>query len=83
MYLIELIQSVRLITDACLEVAPGENVLLIADREEKMDGATLIAPECKARGAEAAVILIEPVKRHDQEPPVRLLGQCENLTWSS
>jgi len=69
MYPLELIQSVRLITDVCLEIAPGENVLCIADREENMDVVTLIAAECKARGAEAAIVLIEPRKEHYHEPP--------------
>ena len=69
MYPLELIQSVRLITDVCLEIAPGEDVLCITDSEEKMDVITLIAAECKARGAEAAVILIEPRKAHHHEPP--------------
>jgi leucyl aminopeptidase (aminopeptidase T) len=69
MYPLELIQSVRLITDVCLEIAPGENVLCITDSEEKMDVVTLIAAECKARGAEAAIVLIGPRKEHYHEPP--------------
>lgn len=69
MYSFELIQSVRLITDVCLEIAPGENVLCITDGEEKMDVITLIAAECRARGAETAVILLEPRKAHHHEPP--------------
>jgi len=69
MYPLELIQSVRLITDVCLEVAPGEDVLCIADREENMEILTLIAAECKARGAEVGVVLIEPRKHHHHEPP--------------
>jgi len=69
MYSFELIQSVRLITDVCLEIAPGENVLCITDGEEKMDVITLIAAECKMRGAETAVILLEPRKQHYHEPP--------------
>ncbi len=64
MYPLELIQSVRIITDVCLEVAPGEDVLCIADREENMEILTLIAAECKARGAEVGVVLIEPRKNH-------------------
>jgi hypothetical protein len=31
MYPLELIQSARMITDVCLEIAPGEDVLCIAD----------------------------------------------------
>ena len=69
MYPLELIQSVRLITDVCLEIAPGENVLCITDSEDKMDVITLIAAECKRRGAETAVILLEPRKEHYHEPP--------------
>ena len=69
MYSFELIQTVRLITDVCLEIAPGENVLCITDSEEKMDVITLIAAECKMRGAETAVILLEPRKQHYHEPP--------------
>jgi len=69
MYPLELIQSVRLITDVCLEIAPGENVLCITDSEEKMDVVTLIAAECKRRGAETAVVLLEPRKEHYHEPP--------------
>ncbi len=69
MYPLELIQSVRLITDVCLEIAPGENVLCITDSEEKMDVMTLIAAECKRRGAETAVVLLEPRKEHYHEPP--------------
>jgi leucyl aminopeptidase (aminopeptidase T) len=69
MHSLELIQSVRLITDVCLEVAPGEDVLCITDKEENMDVITLIAAECKAKGADAAVVLIEPRKQHFHEPP--------------
>jgi leucyl aminopeptidase (aminopeptidase T) len=69
MYPLELIQSVRLITDVCLDVAPGENVLCIVDGEENMEVTTLIAAECKAKGAEAAVVLIEPRKQSYHEPP--------------
>ena len=69
MYSLELIQCVRLITDVCLEIAPGENVLCIADGEESMEVLTLIAAESRAKGAEAAIILIEPRRYHHQEPP--------------
>ncbi len=69
MYSFELIQSVRLITDVCLEIASGEDVLCITDSEEKMDVITLIAAECKARGAEVGVILLDPRKAHYHEPP--------------
>ncbi len=69
MFPLELVQSARLITDVCLEVASGENVLCIADGEEKFDVMNLIAAECKVRGAEVAVILIEPRKYYYQEPP--------------
>jgi len=69
MYPLELIQSVRLITDVCLEVAPGEDVLCIADREENMEILTLIAAECRARGAEVGVVLIGPRRHHHHEPP--------------
>ncbi len=69
MFPLELVQSARLITDVCLEVASGENVLCIADGEEKFDVMNLIAAECKMRGAEVAVILIEPRKHYYQEPP--------------
>ena len=48
MYPLELIHSVRLITDVCLEIVPGENVLCITDSEEKMDVMTLIAAESKS-----------------------------------
>ncbi len=66
---LELIRSVRLITDVCLEVAPGENVLCLADREENMEIVSLVAAECEARGAEVAVVLIPPRKHHHHEPP--------------
>jgi len=69
MYPLELIQSVRLITDVCLEVTPGENVLCIAEGEESMEVLTLIATESKAKGAEVAVVLIEPKKKSSHEPP--------------
>lgn len=69
MYPLELIQSVRLITDVCLEVAPGEDVLCTADGEDKMDVMTLIAAECKAKGADVALVLLEPRKQHYHEPP--------------
>ncbi len=68
MYSLELIQSVRLITDVCLEVAPGDDVLCTTDREERMDVMTLVAAECTAKGADAALVLIEPRKQHYQEP---------------
>jgi hypothetical protein len=60
---------VRLITDTCLEVAPGENLLCIAEGEESMNVLTLIATESKAKGAEVAIVLIEPKKKSNQEPP--------------
>jgi leucyl aminopeptidase (aminopeptidase T) len=69
MYPLELIQSVRLITDVCLEVAPGEDVLCTADGEDKMDVMTLIAAECRAKGADVALVLLEPRKQHYHEPP--------------
>ncbi len=69
MYPLELIQTVRLITDVCLEVAPKESVLCITDRQENMDVMGLIAAECRARGAEAAVILLDRRKHHHHEPP--------------
>jgi leucyl aminopeptidase (aminopeptidase T) len=66
---LEFIRGVRLITDVCLEVGPGESVLCIADRQENMEILTLIAAECEARGAEVAVTLIGPRKHHHHEPP--------------
>jgi leucyl aminopeptidase (aminopeptidase T) len=69
MYPLEVIRSVRLITDVCLDVAPGENVLCIADGEDSMEVLTLIAAECSAKGAEPVVVLIEPRKQHYHEPP--------------
>ncbi len=75
MYYLELVQSLRLITDVCLEVAPGESVLCIADSEENMEVIALIAAECKARGAEVTVVLIEPRRDRHHEPP-RLVAQA-------
>jgi leucyl aminopeptidase (aminopeptidase T) len=69
MYPLELIQSVRLITDVCMEVSPGEDVLCIANKQENMDVVTLIAAECKARGADVSVVLLESRKEHYHEPP--------------
>jgi leucyl aminopeptidase (aminopeptidase T) len=69
MYPLEVMQGVRLITDVCLEIAPGEDVLCVADREENMEILSLIAAECRARGAEAGVVLIGPRKHHHHEPP--------------
>ncbi len=69
MYPMELIRGVRLITDVCLEIAPGENVLCIVDAEENMEVVSLIAAECTARGAEPAVVLLEPRKQTYHEPP--------------
>lgn len=69
MYPLELIHSVRLITDVCLEIGPGEDVICTADGEDKMDLMTLIAAECRARGANASVILLEPRRQHYLEPP--------------
>lgn len=69
MYPLEFIRGVRLITDVCLDVAAGENILCIADGEESMEILTLIAAECSAKGAEPTVVLIEPRKQHYHEPP--------------
>lgn len=69
MYPLELIQSVRLITDVCLDVTPGENVLCLVDREENMELMTLIAAEYRAKGAEVAIVVLEPRKHHHHEPP--------------
>jgi 2,5-dihydroxypyridine 5,6-dioxygenase len=74
----ELMRGVRLITDVCLEVAPGESVLCIADSQERMEILSLIAAECEARGAEAAVALIGPRKHHHHEPPRSIAHAMEN-----
>lgn len=72
MYPLELIHSVRLITDVCLDIAPGEDVLCTADGEDKMDFMTLIAAECRAKGASASVVLLEPRRQHYLEPPLSI-----------
>jgi len=66
---LEIIRGIRLITDVCIEVAPGEKVLCIADRQEFFETMSLLASECIARGAEAAVVLIEPRRHYYDEPP--------------
>jgi len=66
---LEMIRGIRLITDVCIGVAPGENVLCIADRKEFFDTMSLLASECIARGAQAAVVLIEPRRHYYDEPP--------------
>jgi len=66
---LEIIRSIRLITDVCIDVTPGEKVLCIADRQEYFETLTLLASECIARGAEAAVTLIEPRRHYYDEPP--------------
>jgi leucyl aminopeptidase (aminopeptidase T) len=74
---LELMRAVRLITDVCIEVSPGESVLCIADSQERMEIVTLIAAECEARGAEATVALIAPRKHHHHEPPALLAAAME------
>ena len=66
---LEVIRGIRLITDVCIGVAPGEKVLCIADRQEFFETLSLLASECIARGAEAAVVLIEPRRHYYDEPP--------------
>jgi leucyl aminopeptidase (aminopeptidase T) len=66
---LEIIRSIRLITDVCIDVRPGEKVLCVADRQEYFETLTLLASECIARGAEAAVTLIEPRRHYYDEPP--------------
>ncbi len=66
---LDVMRGVRLITDVCLEVKQGESVLCIADRQEFFEIQTLVAAQCEARGAEVAVVLIEPRKHHHHEPP--------------
>lgn len=71
---LELIKSIRLVTDVCLEVAPGETVLCIGDGEENMEVLNLIAAESMVRGAEVATVLIEPRRENEMdykgpEPP--------------
>jgi leucyl aminopeptidase (aminopeptidase T) len=53
----------------CIDVRPQEKVLCIADRREFFETLTLLASECIARGAEAAVTLIEPRRHYYDEPP--------------
>ena len=74
---LELMRGVRLITDVCLEVAAGETVLCIADSQERHEILSLIAAECEARGAVAAVVLIEPRKHHHHEPPLPIAFAME------
>ncbi len=66
---LELIRCVRLITDVCLEVAPGETVFCVADSEESRDILTLVAAQAALRGAQTAVAMIEPRRHHHHEPP--------------
>jgi len=69
MYYLELVQSIRMITDVCVEIDRGQSVLCIADSMENMDVMTLIAAEYKAKGAEVSTVLIEPRRDRHHEPP--------------
>lgn len=74
----DLARTARLITEVCLDVCPGDNVLCIADRQEFVDVVSMIAAACAMRGAEPTVVTIEPRKAHFHEPPrVVARAMCE------
>ena len=78
----KLIQSAQLITDVCLEVAPGEDVLCIADDKESMEVMTLVAEESRKKGANASVVMIGLREQRYHEPPrsiVRAMVEADTV----
>jgi leucyl aminopeptidase (aminopeptidase T) len=64
----DLRQAVETVIGPCLDVRPGENVVVLVDRTTENLGAELRAA-ATARGAEAITVVMEPRNVDGQEPP--------------
>jgi aminopeptidase len=69
MFPIDQIDIVKLIINTLLAVKPNENVLVIADRDENVEIASLIAAEARSVGAQVALTILGPRKGLHHEPP--------------
>lgn len=63
------INAIEFMIKASLAIKPGENVLIIADTDENIEIATMMAAEAKSVGAEVAITIIDPRKDFNHEPP--------------
>lgn len=68
MYPMDISHTVRLIIQTCLQVAPGQELLIIGFSDDDLKLAAALAGEARAWGAEAGIVMVEP-PRHRVEPP--------------
>jgi leucyl aminopeptidase (aminopeptidase T) len=69
MFPIDQIDIIKLIINTLLAIKPEENVLIIADRDENVEIAALLAAEAKSVGAQVALTILGPRKGLHHEPP--------------
>lgn len=67
MYPMEMINTVRLITDTCLAIKEEDKILILAYSDEALKVASILAAEFKAAQAEVGIVIVEPPK--EVEPP--------------
>jgi leucyl aminopeptidase (aminopeptidase T) len=70
MFPIEQINIIKLVINNSLAIKPGEKVLIIADEDENVEIASVLAAEAKSVGAEVAITIIDPRRGLHREPPV-------------
>ena len=64
----ELERAVDTVVNQCLGVAPGENVLVVADTTTRRTG-NVLREAAAAAGADAVVVVMDPRDTDGQEPP--------------
>jgi len=69
MFPIDQIDIIKLIINTLLAIKPNENVLVIADRDENVEIASLLVAEAKSVGAQVALTILGPRKGLHHEPP--------------
>jgi leucyl aminopeptidase (aminopeptidase T) len=69
MFPINQINTIKFLVSTSLAIKPGENVLFIADTDENVEIAAIMAAEAKSIGAEVAITVIDSRKDFNHEPP--------------
>lgn len=69
MFPISQMNTIKFLVNTSLAIKPGENVLIIADTDENVEIAAMIAAVAKSVGAEVAITIIDPRKDFNHEPP--------------
>jgi len=70
MFPMDIMNGVKLITEACFTIKGGEKIILVAYGDEDVRIASVLAAEMKASGAEATIVVTEPPR--EIEPPAFL-----------